>query len=203
MSETSRRQYRIDQQMRSAASGKAGHQQEFILCHETRQPIAHTEAEQCEVTGNRVRPGVLEACEITGKHVLPSESELCMATGKRAIRPLLVTSSVSQGRVLKEVAIRSTTGKVCTPDETRGCFWSGRKSHSDDLRTCVLTGLFVHYEFATPEGGPRLRPLTEMLDGIRRTADERLLWDNVAGRVTAALKGGRCRVESAVLSPAK
>ena len=30
-----------------------------------------------------------------------------------------------------------------------------------------------------------------------------LLWDNVAGRVTAELKGGRCRVEAAVLSPAK
>jgi hypothetical protein len=42
-----------------------------------------------------------------------------------------------------------------------------------------------------------------MLDGIRRTTDETLLWDNVAGRVTAALKGGRCRVEAAVLSPAK
>jgi len=30
----------IRQQMRSAASGKTGRQQEFILCHETRQPIA-------------------------------------------------------------------------------------------------------------------------------------------------------------------
>ena len=29
-----------------------------------------------------------------------------------------------------------------------------------------------------------------VLDGIRRTADERLLWDNVAGQVTAELKGG-------------
>jgi hypothetical protein len=28
----------IRQQMRSAASGKTGREQEFILCHETRQP---------------------------------------------------------------------------------------------------------------------------------------------------------------------
>ena len=40
-----------------------------------------------------------------------------------------------------------------------------------------------------------------VLDVIRRTADERLLWDNVAGQVTAGLKGGRCCVEAAVLSP--
>jgi hypothetical protein len=36
-----------------------------------------------------------------------------------------------------------------------------------------------------------------------QTADETSLWDNVAGRLTAKLKGGRCRVEAAVLSPAK
>jgi hypothetical protein len=48
-----------------------------------------------------VRQGALEACEITGKHVLPSELERCMATGKRALKRLLVTSSVSQGPVLK------------------------------------------------------------------------------------------------------
>jgi hypothetical protein len=42
-----------------------------------------------------------------------------------------------------------------------------------------------------------------MLDGVRRTADEMPLWDNVSGRVTAALKGGKYRVEAAVLSPAK
>src|SRR5215831_12339765 len=40
VSEISGRQYRIDQQMRLAASGKTGHPPEFILCHETRQPIA-------------------------------------------------------------------------------------------------------------------------------------------------------------------
>jgi hypothetical protein len=43
-SEISGKQYRIDQQMRSAVSGKTGHQREFILCHETRQPIAPAEA---------------------------------------------------------------------------------------------------------------------------------------------------------------
>ena len=42
-----------------------------------------------------------------------------------------------------------------------------------------------------------------MLDGVRRPADGVLWWDNVAGRVTAELEGGRCRVEAAMLSPAK
>jgi hypothetical protein len=132
------------------------------------------------VTGKQVQPGVLETCEITGKYVLPSELERCMATGKRPLRRLLVISSVSQGRVLKDVAIHSTGGNFCAPCEARECFWSGRKSHPDDLRTCVLTGLPIYYEFTTAEGAPRLQPLAELIDGVRRTADERLLWDNVA-----------------------
>ena len=48
--------------MRSAVSGKTGHKQEFLICHETRQPLLISEAEQCEVTGNYVRPGILEQC---------------------------------------------------------------------------------------------------------------------------------------------
>jgi hypothetical protein len=40
----------IRQQMRSAASGETGRQQEFILCYETRQPIAPRDDLKCEVT---------------------------------------------------------------------------------------------------------------------------------------------------------
>jgi hypothetical protein len=203
VSEISGKPYRMDQQVRSAVSGKVGHRQEFILCHETRQPIAQVEAEHCEVTDKPVRPGVLETCEVTGMRVLPSELERCVATDKRALKRLFVTSSVSQGRVFKDVAIRSTGGNFCAPGEARQCLWSGRRSHPDDLRTCNLTGLPIHYEFATADGAPRLQPLAELLDGVRRTADEMPLWDKVAGQVTAALKGGKCRVEAAVLSPAK
>jgi hypothetical protein len=145
----------------------------------------------------------LETCEVTGKRVLPSELERCVATDKRALKRLFVTSSISQGRVLKDVAIPSTGGNFCAPGEARRCFWSGRRSHPDELRTCSLTGLPIHYEFATADGAPRLQPLAEMLDSDRRTVDEMPLWDKVAGQVTAALKGGKCRVEAAVLSPAK
>jgi len=66
VSEISGKQYRIDEQMRSAASGKTGHRREFILCHETRQPIALKEAERCELTGKHVRAGILEVCAVTG-----------------------------------------------------------------------------------------------------------------------------------------
>jgi superfamily II DNA or RNA helicase len=203
VSEISGKRYRIDRQLRSAASGKVGHKQEFILCHETHEPIAQAEAEHCDVTDKPVRPGILETCEVTGKRVLPSEVERCVATDKRALKRLFVTSSVSQARVLKDVAIRSTGGSFCAPGEARQCFWSGHRSHPDDLRTCNLTGLPIHHEFAAAGGAPRLQPLAEMLDGVRRTADEMPLWDKVAGQVTAALKGGKCRVEAAVLSPAK
>jgi hypothetical protein len=202
-SEISGKPYRVDQQMRSTVSGKAGHKQEFIFCQETDQPIAPEEAERCEVTGKQVRPGILETCEITGKRVLPSALERCAATGKRALKRLLVTSSRSQARILEAAAIRSSAGKFCTPSEARTCFWSGHKSHPDDLRTCALTRLPINVEFATAEGAPRLRPLVEMLDGVRRTADETRLWDSAAAQIGVALNGRRCQVKAAVLSPAK
>lgn len=114
-----------------------------------------------------------------------------------------MTSSLSQVRILEDVAIRSAAGKFCAPGEARTCFWSGRKSHPNDLRSCALTGLPIHFEFATTDGAPRLRPLAEILDGIRRSTDETQLWDAASARIAAAPKAGRCRVESATLSPTK
>jgi hypothetical protein len=119
------------------------------------------------------------------------------------LKRLLVTSSLSQTRILEDAAIRSSAGKFCAPAEARTCFWSGRKSHPDDLRACALTGLMIHFEFATTDGAPRLQPLVELLDGVRRTADETQLWDSIAAGIAAALKGGKCRMEAAILSPTK
>jgi hypothetical protein len=203
LSEISGKRYRIDEQMRSAASGKTGHKQEFIVCHETRQPIAHTEAEQCEVTGKQVRLGVLKNCDVTGRQVLPSELETCSATGKTVLKRLLVTSSVSQAPRSQRGGVSSIGRDVLRPSRSTGLLLSGRIGHPDDLRICTLTGLPIHFEFATPEGAPRLKPLVEMLDGIRRNTDETGLWNTAAARIEAAAKSGKCRVEAAMISPAK
>lgn len=200
-SEISGKHYRIDEQMRSAVSGKTGHKQEFFSCYETRQPVAVTEAEQCEVTGNYVRPGILEVCAITQKRVLPSELSRCTVTSKRVLKNLLVTSSVSGAQMLEEVAVRSVTGKYCAPSEAKLCLWSMRKVHPDDLRVCELTGLSIHLEYATADTSPRLQPLVELLNGIKRNTDEPKLWDMVSTKVSTALGGARCRVEAAILSP--
>lgn len=203
VSEISGKRYRVDQQTRSAASGKTGHAQEFVTCYETRQPIAFSEAEQCEVTGKQVRHGILQVCEVSGKKVLPCELERCAVTGKRALRQFFVSSSISQARLLQDAAVRSSTGTFCTPVESRPCIWSGQRYHPDDLRTCTLTGLAIYFEFSTPHGTPRLRPLVEMLDGLRRTADETRSWDSAARSIAALQKVGKCKVEAAVLSPGK
>lgn len=203
VSEISGKRYGVAGQMRSAASGKTGHRREFITCYETREPIAISEAEQCELTGKQVRQGVLQKCEISGKRVLPSELERCVVTGRRALRQFFVSSSVSQARLLEDSAIRSSKGTFCTPAESQPCFWSGQKYHPDDMRTCTLTGVPIYFEFATPTGSPRLRPLVEMLDGIRRTADETAHWDSAARNIGALKNANKCKVEAAVLSPAK
>ena len=200
-SEVSGKRYRVDEQIRSAVSGKAGHMHEFIVCHETGQSLTVAEAEQCGVTGKYVRPGILESCAVTQKRVLPSELLRCAVTGKRALKRLFVTSSLTEARILEEVAVRSATGKFCAPVEAKPCLWSSRKCHPDDLRVCGLTGLPIHFEFATANSNPRLQPLVDLLNGIKRTADEPQLWDAVTTKVAAALGSGRCRVEAAVLSP--
>lgn len=200
-SEVSGKRYRVDEQIRSAVSGKTGHKQEFLICHETRQPLTVAEAEQCGVTGKHVMPGILESCAVTQKRVLPSELLRCAVTGKRALKRLFVTSSLTEARILEEVAVRSATGKFCAPVEAKPCLWSSRKCHPDDLRVCGLTGLPIHLQFATANSNPRLQPLVDLLNGIKRTADEPQLWDAVTTKVAAALGRGRCRVEAAVLSP--
>jgi superfamily II DNA or RNA helicase len=203
ISEVSNKRYRIDEQMRSAVSGKTGHKQEFLTCHETRQPLTVTEAEQCEATGNYVRPGILEPCAVTQKRVLPSELSRCAATGKRVLKRLLVTSSLTGAQILEEVAVRSAAGKFCAPVEAKPCLWSGQKFHPDDLRVCELTGLPIHFEFVTANNNPHLQPLVDLLNGIKRTADEPKLWNVVTDKVATMLGRGRCRVQAAVLSPDK
>ncbi|MBY0612143.1 MAG: DEAD/DEAH box helicase [Beijerinckiaceae bacterium] len=202
-SQISEKYYRSDEQARSEFTGKLGHKSEFLACFETRQTIAANEAETCEITQKKVRPGILIGCDITGKRVLPSELSVCAASRKRVLKSLLVTSSVSQAPLIPEEALQSLGGAYCLPVEAEACFWSGRRSHPDDMRTCTLSGLPIHVEFATKSEPPRLRSLVEMLDGIRRSADEESLWPTLETRVAAALKGGKVRVEAAVISPAK
>lgn len=200
-SQMSGKLYRVDEKIRSAVSGKTGHKQEFIVCHETQQYLTVAEAEQCEVTRKYVRPGILEPCAVTQKRVLPSELLRCAVTGKRALKRLFVASSLTGAYILEEVAVRSAIGKFCAPGEAKPCLWSGRKFHPEDLRVCELTGLRIHFEFATVSRPPRLQPLVDLLNGIKRTADKPHLWDAVATKVATALGKRRCRVEAAVLSP--
>jgi hypothetical protein len=201
VSDISGKRYRLDQQSRSIVSNRSGHKQEFVICHETRQPIALDEAERCEITGHPVRIGILEKCEISGKRVLPIGLDRCALTGKRALKKFLVSSSLSEARIFEKVAIRSANGLFCTPTEAATCVWTGYKYHPDDIRKCELTGLHIHFRYITPSAPFRLRPLLEKLDGIKRNSDRSEKWDHIAGLISTATKGGKCHVEAAILSP--
>jgi hypothetical protein len=43
----------------------------------------------------------------------------------------------------------------------------------------------------------------ELLDGVRRNADQSEVWSKIIDRLSHALRGGKCRVEAAVVSPSK
>jgi hypothetical protein len=203
ISELSGNPYRADQSATSAVSGKTGHVKEFATCYETRQTIARSETETCEVSGKVVRPGVLQTCVATGKKVLPSLLATCQVTGARAQRSHMVTSSVSNALMLRDKAVWSSARQFCLPAEAETCLWSGRRVHPDDIRPCALTGLPIHVDYATTKAPARLRPLVEMLDGMRHNADQCEIWDEIAQRLNRAMKGGKCRIEAAILSPSK
>lgn len=203
VSQVSGNLYRKDQAATSAVSDRTGHASEFTTCYETRQTIAKDEAEKCAASGKLVRPGILEACAATGKYVLPSLLATCEASGSRALRTRLVGSSVSTALMLPEKAVRSGAGRACLPTEAVTCLWSGKRVHPDDIRACGLTGLPIYFEYATAQSPPRLRPLAEMLDGMRHNSDQDQMWGKIAQRLNFAMKGGKCRVEAAVLSPTR
>lgn len=201
VSQISGKSYRLDEELRSAVSGKAGHRSEFIFCDVTEKPLVPGEGQNCELTGYLVDPNILVRCDVSGTRAIPSELEQCAASGKWALKKYFVTSSVSGARLLERFTLRSSKGKFCAPAEGRRCMWSGRKYHPDDLRTCALTGVLVHSKFITSEGGAKLRPLTDLLYGMRRTADASDLWDSIAAKASATLGGGRWRLEAAQTSP--
>jgi superfamily II DNA or RNA helicase len=200
VSRVSGKRYRTDEQVRSAVSAKTGHRQEFVQCPETAQWLLPTEGEQCAVTGTRVIPGVLETCEVTGKRVLPSQLERSSVSGKRALHRLLVTSSVSGKRLLESEAISTAGGAHCAPSEAIICAWGRNASHPDDIRECDLTGLPIHLSFATVGKPSRLKALGELLDGSKQTADRTDLWELIASRLNAVVKG-KIHTTSGTTSP--
>jgi hypothetical protein len=103
--------------------------------------------------------------------------------------------------MLESAAVRSAQGKYCAPIEAKDCVWSGEICHPDDLRTCELTGLSIHFRFLNEARDFRLQPLDELLDGMRRNADAIGSWDDVAAKASASLDGSKCQVESAIISP--
>ncbi len=200
VSEISGQRYRIDEQQRSAYSRKTGHRQEFVECYETRQPIAGMEAETCEETGRYVMPGILQSCSVTSKRVLPTELDQCAQTGVKALKRLFVTSSLSGVKILETAAVRSSRGNFCIAAETQMCLWSGRKYHPEDILSCKLTGLPIHFEFITTYSDGCLQPLFDLLNASIKSADEFDIWNEVMIKAAAVIRKGSSYIESAVLS---
>jgi hypothetical protein len=146
-----------------------------------------------------VVPGILEQCEVSGKRALPRELEKSVATGKKALKRFFVSSSISGARFLDGEGIVSATGKQCLEKEAKECVWSSRKCHPDDLRTCELTQVTTHFEYMTSNGGIRLEPLLNLLNGVRRKSDKQELWPKVVEDISRVL-GGRSEIEAAVSS---
>ena len=110
---------------------------------------------------------------------MPRELEKSVATGKKALKQFFVSSGISGARFLPGEGIVSAAGKHCLEKEAKLCAWSSRKCHPDDLRTCQLTRVTAHFEYMTSNGGIRLEPLLNLLNGLQRKSDKQELWVRV------------------------
>lgn len=200
VSQISGKKYRIDEKQTSTVSGKTGHKQEFIVCSLTKQPILESESEKCEITGRIVAKGLLQNCEISGLKVIPSELEKSDFSGKNALKKYTIKSSISGIKLFGQEAVRSSTGKYCTPLETKACLWSGGKYHPEDLKICYLCGLPVYLKFTTTTQPFKLETLNNLLNGLQRNADLSEKWEDITIKASQIL-GGKCRVETSALSP--
>lgn len=81
--------------------------------------------------------------------------------------------------------------------------WSGRRFHPDDLRICGLTGIPFHVEFAAPGDESCFQPLADLLHGVRHNVDAADYWEEIGFKASSALRGSRCHVEAAFVSPDK
>jgi hypothetical protein len=199
-SEVSDKPYRLDQEVSSTVSGKRGHTREFVRCQETKRTLLLREAERCAKTGTIVAPDVLQSCAVTGKRVLPSELRTSSVSGKRVLPEHLVPSSLSDAMFLEDEGVRSAYGKFCAPVEAKRCQWSGSTTHPDDLRTCALLGLSVHFQYLSNDSR-RLQPVEEMLAGRRRATDAQERWATILPSVSSAVNTKRCQIDAALLSP--
>jgi len=171
-----------------------------VRCQETNRILLRRETERCAKTGKVVAPDVLQPCAVTGKRVLARELTASSVSGKRVLPEYLVTSSLSNAVFLQEEGIRSAYGKFCAPVEAKLCQWSGATTHPDDIRTCALLGLAVHFQYIADSSG-YLQPIEDLLAGTCRTADAREHWDGIRPHIATVLKTEKCRIEAAQLSP--
>jgi len=122
-------------------------------------------------------------------------------TGKNVLKKFLVESNLSGAMLMEKVAIRSAAGKFCLPREAKPCAWTGNQLHVDDLQVCSLTGLAIGFELSGRGNPSRLQPLSDLLNGSRRNADQAQLWPLIEQRALSAIGRGKCKVEAAILSP--
>jgi hypothetical protein len=132
--------------------------------------------------------------------VLPSQLEPSMVSGARVLRTMLVESSISNARFLESEAVRSAYQKFCAPVEATRCEWSGDLIHPDDVRTCALVGLRVHFQYLCDRTN-RLQVMADLLNGSRRTSDRQDQWGEMQPAFMRALNTRNVRVEAARLSP--
>jgi len=113
------------------------------------------------------------------------------------LKKYFIASSVSGTKAIESEMVASAAGNFCLPEEAKQCAWSGRLCHPEDLRTCNLTGLRIHFRFASEQGS--LAALFELLDGMDHSDDSGEHAASIVHLVTA--DGGKCRIDSSVYSP--
>lgn len=177
----------------------------ILVCALSNKRVLKDEVAEPTVSGRLIAEKFLKTSEVSRKRAEPEYFGRCHFTDSEVLKTELKTSEISGKPYRIDHETRSAiSGKAGHRQEFTNCHVTGQPIAKIEAEACEVTGQQVRpgiLEICTVSGKHALP--SELADGIRRTADEGHIWEDVRARIVATLGSTKCRVEAAVLSPTK
>lgn len=223
-SEVSGQRFRCDQSVRSASSGMSGHRSEFVACQATGEWLLPSETATSDATGKVVARELLQAsdknpqrrclpsegcrCEVSGRFLLPDEVGRSAVSNRQVDVDLLVTSYVSDARMLREEAVFcALTGQPMLPTEAGYSELSGRATDARRLRRSDVSGcVLLEDEIGTCEITGAVASVDELVvsdASSRRVRRDQIVTSPVSGKRAHPSEMVRCAVTGEHVLPSE
>lgn len=205
-SEIGSRIYRLDEEVRSAKSGRVGHRSEFVAVIGSAGPLAIDEAVRSDLSGGWGDPEKMHRSDVPpARWGFPQEFVVSRVSSKRALLDECVRSQVSDAPMLQgEESVCDFTRAIAMPSEIDRSEVSGRMYRRDQSVRCVESGRRGHRsEFVSsvdPVGSVAVDLAVKSdLSGEWMSRSRAVYSESGSGRVGLKQETARCEVSGATL----